>query len=119
MKSSEIKFKIELDDQNVPYSIKWLATDSEHDELKECKSMQISLWDLVEKNTYNIHLWTKDMTTEEMHAQFFQTLLSFTDSYQRATGNPFIKEAMRSFANELAGKTAEWEESRSSLKFGA
>lgn len=116
MKTSEIKFKVDLDHQNVPQSIKWLATDSQHQELKDCKSMQISLWDAIEKTTYNIHLWTKDITTDEMHAQFFQTLLSFADSYQRATGNPFVKEEIKKFANDLAAKTAEWEESRVNAK---
>ena len=116
MRSSEIKFKVELDHQNVPHSIKWLATDSQHNELKDCKSMQISLWDAFEKTTFNIHLWTKDITTDEMHAQFFQTLLSFADSYQRATGNPFVKEEMKKFTNTLAEQTAEWEESRARVK---
>lgn len=116
MKTSEIRFKVDLDHQNIPQSIKWLATDSQHQELKDCKSMQISLWDAVEKTTYNIHLWTKDITTDEMHAQFFQTLLSFADSYHRATGNPFVKEEMKKFANDLAAKTAEWEESRINAK---
>jgi len=112
MKNSEIRFKVTLDDRNIPHSIKWQATDSQHNELKECKSMMISLWDVIDKSTFNIHLWTKDITTDEMHAQFFQTMLSFADSYHRATGNPFVKDAVKTLANDLAAKTAEWEEGR-------
>ena len=74
--------------------------------------MMISLWDVVEKSTFNIHLWTKDITTDEMHAQFFQTLLSFADSYHKATGNPYVKDAIKTLANDLAAKTAEWEDGR-------
>ena len=112
MKTSEIRFKIALDDRNIPHDIKWLATDSKHQELKDEKSMFISLWDPADKTTFNIHLWTKDMNTDEMHAQFFQTLMSLTESYQRATGNPYVAEEMKKFANELAAKTSDWEDGR-------
>ncbi len=109
MKNSEIRFKITLDERNLPQSIKWQASDSQHNELKDCKTMMVSIWDAVEKTNYNMHLWTTDMTTDEMHSHFFQTLLTYADSYHRATGNPHVKEAMKKFTNELAGKTADWE----------
>jgi hemerythrin len=57
-----------------------------------------------------IDLWTKDMQIDEMHTHFFQMLLSLSDTYQRATQNPFVKEAMREFCMDLGEKTKVWEE---------
>lgn len=109
MKQSEIRFKINLDEQNVPSDIKWQATDTQNQELRDAKSIMISIWDAVQKDTLKIDLWTKEMTVDEMHSHFFQTLLSLAESYQRATKNPFVKEDIKAFAQTLAKKTADWE----------
>ena len=87
-KTSEIRFKIGLDANNVPLDIKWMATDSKNNELRDCKSIMISIWDMVQNQTLKIDLWTNDMTTDEMHSHYFQTLLAMTESYAKATGNP-------------------------------
>jgi gliding motility-associated protein GldC len=111
-KTSEIRFKVGLNDKNVPIDIKWMATDSKNNELRDCKSIMISIWDMVQNQTLKIDLWTNDMTTDEMHSHFFQTLLSMSESYARATGNPFAIEDMKKFAQEMARKTSEWEEGK-------
>ena len=111
-KTSEIRFKVGLNEQNVPLDIKWMATDSKNNELRDCKSIMISIWDAAQKETLKIDLWTNEMTTDEMHSQFFQTLLSMADSYAKATGNPFAKEEIKNFAEQLAKKTADWEDSK-------
>ena len=111
-KTSEIRFKIGLSANNVPLDIKWMATDSQNQELKDCKSIMISIWDMHQKETLKIDLWTNDMTTDEMHSQYFQTMLSMTESYAKATGNPNVMEDVKKFAQELARKTAEWENSK-------
>lgn len=111
-KTSEIRFKIGLDDKNVPQDIKWMATDSKNQELRDCKSIMLSIWDMGQNQTLKIDLWTNDMTTEEMHAHYFQTLLSMTESYTKATGNPIAMEDMKKFAQELARKTADWEDKK-------
>ena len=111
-KHSDIRFKIGLDSQNVPIDIKWQASDSKNEELRDCKSIMISIWDASQKETLKIDLWTNAMTTDEMHSHFFQTLLSMADSYHRATKNPYVKEEVKAFAEQLAKKTAEWENSK-------
>jgi gliding motility-associated protein GldC len=111
-KTSDIRFKIGLDERNVPLDIKWQASDSKNDELRDCKSIMISIWDAVQKETLRIDLWTNEMTTDEMHSHYFQSLLSITESYVRATGNPIAMENMKKFAQELAKKTADWEDSK-------
>ena len=37
VKTSEIKIKVGLDSNNVPIDLKWMATDSEHKNLNDCK----------------------------------------------------------------------------------
>ena len=108
-KTSEIRFKIGLDEKNIPQDIKWLASDTVNKELVDCKCIMISIWDPVKSETLGIELWTNEMTTDEMHSQFFQTLLNITDSYQRATGNPFVAKDMEEFCRTLASKTSDWE----------
>ena len=112
VKSSEVRFKIGLDEKNVPVDIKWMATDSKNNELHDCKSIMISIWDAVQNQTMKIDLWTSEITTDEMHSHYFQTLLSMTDSYVKATGNPHALEDMKKFAQDLAKKTADWEETK-------
>lgn len=112
-KTSEIRFKVGLNDKNIPLDIKWMATDSKSDELRDCKSIMLSIWDAVQKETLRIDLWTNEMTTDEMHSHFFQTLLSMSESYAKATGNPYAVQDVRKFAEELARKTADWEDGKS------
>ncbi len=109
-KTSEIRFKIGLDERNVPIDIKWQATDSKNQELRDCKSIMVSIWDAVQKETLRIDLWTNEMTIDEMHSQYFQSLLTMTESYVKATRNPHAMEEMKKFAQELAKKTADWEQ---------
>ncbi|MFN8310639.1 MAG: gliding motility protein GldC [Chitinophagales bacterium] len=108
-KQSDIRFRVTLNEANVPLDIKWQATDASNSELRDCKSIMVSIWDAVQKETLKIDLWTTEMTIDEMHSHFFQTILSMADSYHKATKNPFVKEEMKNFAEQLAKKTAEWE----------
>jgi len=111
-KTSEIRFKIGMNANNVPIDIKWMATDTKNQELRDCKSIMISIWDMNQKETLKIDLWTNEMTTDEMHSQYFQTLLSMTESYAKATGNPYAVEEMKKFAQQLAKRTADWEDGK-------
>ena len=111
-KQSEIRFKIGLNAQNVPLDIKWMATDSQMQELRDCKSIMLSIWDAAEKNTLKIDLWTSEMSIDEMHAHFFQTIASLTESYERATKNPHAREEAKKFLDELTRKTADWENAK-------
>ena len=84
-KTSEIKVQIGLNDNNLPIRMKWTATDGNVDN-QEARAMLLSLWDPNEKNTMKIDLWTKDMSVEEMKQFFHQTLLTLSDTFEKATG---------------------------------
>ncbi len=103
--TSEINFKFTLDEKNIPEAIEWIATDAQKKEVKDCKSVMISIWGREEKNTLTLNLWTKDMPMNEMYAHFFQTLVTLAESFQRATGNTAILEDMKQFCDDFSKKT--------------
>lgn len=112
VKTSEIKVKVGLDQNNVPIDLKWMATDSEHQNLNDCKSINISIWDPVENNSLGINLWTTDLKVDEMHSHYFRTLMNMTNSYIQATKNPFAQKLMQKFCEDLAKQTADWEDEK-------
>lgn len=111
-KQSEIRFKVGLDANNIPVDMKWMATDSDHQEMKDCKSIMVSIWDPIEKNALGINLWTNDMMVDEMHAHFFQSIMNLAGSYQQATGNPVILKETKEFVERMAKEASEWENSK-------
>ena len=85
MKTTEIIFKVTVDENNLPQNIEWNAPDS--GEASECKSLMVALWDTKENNTLRIDLWTKDMMVDEMKKFFHQNVMTLADTYMRATGD--------------------------------
>ncbi len=102
MKTSEIKFLVTVDENNLPQSIKWEANGM--NEGGSCKSVFISLWDPKENNTLKIDLWTKDMMVDEMNIFFHQTLLSMVDALKRSTGEDKLAEDLKDFCTHFATK---------------
>ncbi len=101
MKLSTINFKVELDDKNTPERIIWDASDKP-DELSETKSISLSLWDHVQKNTLRIDLWTKDMPVNEMKRFYIDCLGGLAQSSLTATGDEFMANEMNSLCEKLA-----------------
>lgn len=110
-KTSEITFKIKLDDNNIPEKMEWKATDSQEG-FKETKSIMLSMWDQEDKNAMRIDLWTNDMRLDEMDAHFFQTLITMAESYQRATQSNIVMEEMQKFCESLANKISAAEKAK-------
>jgi gliding motility-associated protein GldC len=102
MKQSEIKFTVSLDDNNLPQKIDWSATDG--GVTSESNAIMLSVWDTAEKNTLRIDLWTREMKVDEMKKFYHQTLMSMSDSLERATGDKDAAKDMRKFAKEFGVK---------------
>ena len=83
--TSEITFKIKMDENQIPEYIEWVASDSEEKGI--CDAAFLTIWDKKEKNTLRIDLWTKDMKVDDMQIFFHQMMLSMSDTYARATGD--------------------------------
>jgi gliding motility-associated protein GldC len=102
MRNAEINYKIQLDENNVPEQINWTASDNGGK--GRCKAIMLSMWDEDESNTMRIDLWTKDMLVDDMKKFFHQTLITMTDTFERATGEEKMAGDMRDFCAYFAEK---------------
>lgn len=102
-KNSEIKIKVETDENNVPENIKWSAEDGGVKEA-EAKAMLLSVWDPKQKEALRINLWTKDMPMEEMKTFFYQTFLALSESFYQATDDKKMTATIRDFCDYYADK---------------
>jgi len=100
--TSEITFKIKMDENQIPEHIEWVASDSEEKGL--CDAAFLTIWDKKEKNTLRIDLWTKDMMVDDMQIFFHQMMLSMSDTYKRATGDEALSKEMKEFAFHMGEK---------------
>ncbi len=103
-RKTEIKIVVELDDKKMPEKILWHADDADFDGMKESKTLMLSLWDIKDKVTLGIDLWTKDMLIDEMNKHFYQILLKLGDTYRRSTNNSDVSRMFDEFASEFAKK---------------
>lgn len=99
MKTTEINFKVTVDENNLPHSISWNAPGT--GDSSECNSLMIALWDKKENNTLRIDLWTKDMMVDEMKKFFHQNVMTLADTYVRATGDDATAKKVKQFFSEL------------------
>lgn len=100
---SEINITVELDDNRVPEKLKWTARDGGV-ENEESKAVMLSVWDSKAQESMRIDLWTKDMPVDEMKIFFHQTLVSMSDTFERATGDKKMSDTMKDFCDYFAEK---------------
>ena len=104
-KTSEIKFNIGLDENNVPAKITWSAEENPAGQgEKECKAIMLALFDKETLDTLKIDLWVKEMQLVEMDRFFFQTLKGLSDTYAKATNNLELANEMRRFVEYFGEK---------------
>ncbi len=102
-KQTEINFKIELDENNIPEKMKWSATDGQEEE-KTCEAVMMSIWDKSENTALRIDLWTKDLLMDEMKMFIHQTMVTLADTYERSTNDEKLANDMRDFCKHFAEK---------------
>ena len=114
MKESEIKFKVSLDDENIPEKIEWDADEKEKLGYSETKSISVSLWDSEQKNTLRIDLWAKDMPLDDMTTPYLRTferhasnsdgIVSVCIAYARLVGSEIEYYGSSSFKTSHNGQ---------------
>ena len=104
MSKSTITINVEMDEDRVPESISWNASDTSVERAQKAKAMMLSFWDGSEKSALRIDLWTKDMMVDEMADFFYQTMMTMADSYGRATKQDETVDEMKKFAKNFYGK---------------
>jgi gliding motility-associated protein GldC len=95
--TSSIHIQVTLNEERIPEHIDWSATDLGDQKQHEAKAMLLAFFDKESKDTLKIDLWTKEMQVMEMDLFFYQTLRAMTETYQRATSNTELVEAMQQF----------------------
>lgn len=104
MHQSTITVQVELDEQKIPQTMRWSASDSTATEAQDARAMMLSFWDPADKTALRIDLWTKDMMVDEMADFFYQNLMGMGDTYMRATQDKAIADNFKEFAKEFYKK---------------
>jgi gliding motility-associated protein GldC len=107
MIKSSISIDVTLDDQRVPESIEWKATESTADRPQQARAMMLSLWDGQEKTALRIDLWTQKMMVDEMADFYYQTFMTMADTFDRATKQAELVDEMKAFAQRFYDKFRE------------
>jgi gliding motility-associated protein GldC len=107
MSKSTIAIDVEMDENRVPESITWNATDAGPGSAQKSKAMMLAFWDGAEKTALRIDLWTKTMMVDEMADFFYQTMMTMADTYGRATNQPEMVNEMKKFAQQFYHKFRE------------
>ncbi len=110
MKHSEIRFRVELDENNVPEQIFWEATDAPTIGLQESRAVTLSIWDHARFETMRIDLWGKQMTVEEMKRFYIDTIGGLAQSLRVATDDEFMSNAMDELCERLIAHLSEEEQ---------
>ncbi|MEM6380221.1 MAG: gliding motility protein GldC [Bacteroidota bacterium] len=105
-KTSEIKIKIGLNEDNVPVKMEWKSEDQPNtQQFIECKAMLLSLFDKTTRDTMKIDLWTTEMQILEMDRFFYQSLRALADTYFKATKNNQLATDMQRFVQYFGEQT--------------
>jgi gliding motility-associated protein GldC len=102
-KKSEINIEVVTDENRVPEGITWSAEDGNVYK-EDAKALMLSVWDSKSQETLRIDLWTKDMPIDEMKKFFHQTLVSMSDTFNRATQDEKMTATMKDFCDYFAEK---------------
>ncbi len=100
-KKTTIQLHVHLDEKNIPETIRWESDDQPVPIMQEAKAMMLALWDKQSRNGMSIDLWTKVMTIEEMNIFIYQSLLTMSDTFERATQNHKEASSLRDFASSF------------------
>jgi gliding motility-associated protein GldC len=102
MKKSEIRFTVELDNQNIPEKIYWEATDNPNEGIEETKAIAIALWDHYHKGTLKIDLWSKDMEVGEMKRFYIEAIALMGETLHNATGDQKMADDIKDLCLNLS-----------------
>lgn len=101
MKQSEIKFQVTLDENNLPKSIEWDASDKEGEGLESTKSVSLNVWDNLNHSTLRIDLWTDDLSVAEMKRFYIDIIGGMAQTILNSTGDEYMAEEMKDLCDRM------------------
>ena len=76
-----LKFEVELDENNLPNSIKMLEEKASNSSI-DLKALMIAGWDAKRKETLRVDIWTKDMPVNDMFIMYHQNMIGMATSLE-------------------------------------
>ncbi|GAB2501949.1 MAG: gliding motility protein GldC [Cytophagales bacterium] len=101
MKNSEIKFQVQLDENNLPKNILWDASDKEADGLESTKSISLNVWDSLNHSTLRIDLWTEEMSVAEMKRFYIDIMGGMAQTILNSTGDEYMSEEIKDLCDRM------------------
>lgn len=101
MKTSKIELNILLDQQNIPETISWNASDSPTGKPENTKAIALAIWDNQNHTTMKIDLWTKDMPVDEMKLFYIETIGGMSETLRSATSDEYMYSEIKILCEKL------------------
>ena len=99
-----LKFEVELDENNLPNSIKMLKEKASNSSI-DLKALMIAGWDAKRKETLRVDIWTKDMPVNDMFIMYHQNMMGMATSLEKSTGQNKLANALRDYCDFFAKET--------------
>ena len=99
-----LKFEVELDENNLPNSIKMLEEKASNSSI-DLKALLIAGWDAKRKETLRVDIWTKDMPVNDMFIMYHQNMIGMATSLEKSTGQNKLANALRDYCDFFAKET--------------
>ena len=99
-----LKFEVELDENNLPNSIKMLEDQAKNSAIN-LKALMIAAWDAKRKETLRVDIWTKDMPVNDMFILYHQNMMGMATSLEKSTGQDKLAQALRDYCDFFAKQT--------------
>ena len=99
-----LKFEVELDENNLPNSIKMLEDQAKNSAIN-LKALMIAAWDAKRKETLRVDIWTKDMPVNDMFILYHQNMMGMATSLEKSTGQDKLAQALRDYCDFFAKET--------------
>ena len=99
-----LKFEVELDENNLPNSIKMLEEKASNSSI-DLKALMIAGWDAKRKETLRVDIWTKDMPVNDMFIMYHQNMMGMATSLEKSTDQNKLANALRDYCDFFAKET--------------
>ena len=93
-----------MDENLIPEELEWHSSQGKGQSDRASAAL-IYLWNAKKNETFSLDLWTKKMSVEELNKMMFQTIMTLANSYEKATSEDQLANAMRDFAEFFGEKT--------------
>ena len=104
LKKEKFSIDVLMDENLIPEDLQWNSSQG-NGQSEKASAALIYLWNAQKNETFSLDLWTKKMSIEEMNKMMFQTIMTLANSYEKATSEDQLANAMRDFGEFFGEKT--------------